>query len=530
MTTVARAMAQRLRWAGVRYVFGHPGGEVVDLIDGFASEGLEFVLTKHEATAGFMADAVGALGGAPGVCVGTLGPGATNLVTGVAQSYLDRSPMIAISGQLPADRYDVVTHQRLDLRALFAPITKWQAHVTAANAVTVTDRAVRVSKRPRPGPVYLEVPSDVPAQEARMGPTHDQLDIRAAAAVAQPAGNVAAALLRESKRPVILAGMDAMETTTVSELRALAEEWVIPVMVGPKAKGVIREDHPLFLGTIEALGTSWLFNYIAECDLVLMIGFEPVEFDRDWTAKAKAIHIGPLPNDDLYYRAEVELVGQVSLGIHALRTAAAPASPKHQIDGLASARRSFLTFVHPETTGLAAQTVLRELRAVLPEDALVSCDVGQNKSVAGQCWPVYQPKTFFVSNGLSSMGYGFAAAMGLQLLNPEHRVACILGDGGFAMYLGELETAVRRELPIIVVVLADQALTQIKLGQERKGLGSTGTTFGAIDYVALARAFGAEGAEIRRPEECRDVFRWALERRAPTIIAAYIDPDCYNLR
>lgn len=523
-------MGQRLRSAGVRYVFGHPGGEVVDLIDGFASEGLEFVLTKHEATAGFMADVVGAFSGSPGVCLGTLGPGATNLVTGVAQSYLDRSPVIAISGQLPADRYDVVTHQRLDLRALFAPITKWQAHVTAANAVTVTDRAVRVSKRHRPGPVYLEVPSDVPAQEARSGPTHDELETGAEAVFAQGAGAAAAALLRASKRPVILAGMDAMDTAAVGELRAFADEWTIPVMVGPKAKGAFREDHPLFLGTIEALGTGRLFDYIAECDLVLMVGFEPVEFDRDWTAKAKTIHIGPLPNDDLYYRAEVELVGPVSLGIQALRAAAAPASAKHQMQDLASARRSFLTFVQPETAGLAAQAVLRELRAILPEDALVSCDVGQNKSVAGQSWPAYQPKTFFVSNGLSSMGYGFAAAMGLQLLNPERRVACILGDGGFGMYLGELETAVRRELPIMVVVLADQALTQIKLGQERKGLGSTGTTFGAIDYVALARAFGADGAEIRRPEECRDIFRWALERRGPTIIAAYIDPDCYRLR
>lgn len=402
--------------------------------------------------------------------------------------------------------------------------------MTAANAVTVTDRAVRVSQRHRPGPVYLEVPSDVPAQEARTGTTHDELETVVAAVFPQAAGSAAAALLRESKRPVILAGMDAMDAAAVSELRALADEWTIPVMVGPKAKGVFREDHPLFLGTIEALGTGRLFDYIAECGLVVMVGFDPVEFDRDWTAKAKTIHIGPLPNDDLYFRAEAQLVGPVSSGIQALRAAAAPASPKHQMQDLASARRSFLSFVQPETTGLAAQAVLRELRAVLPEDALVSCDVGQNKSVAGQCWPAYQPKTFFVSNGLSSMGYGFAAAMGLQLLNPERRVACILGDGGFAMYLGELETAVRRELPIIAVVLADQALTQIKLGQERKGLGSTGTTFGPIDYVALARAFGAEGAKIRRAEESRDVFKWALERRGPTIIAAYIDPDCYRLR
>jgi acetolactate synthase-1/2/3 large subunit len=166
------------------------------------------------------------------------------------------------------------------------------------------------------------------------------------------------------------------------------------------------------------------------------------------------------------------------------------------------------------------------LRAILPEDGIMTCDVGRNKSVVGQCWPAYRLKTFFMSNGLSSMGYGFASAMGLQLLEPERRVACVLGDGGFAMYLGEVETAVRRGLPIVAVILVDEALTQIKQLQERKGMPPTGTTFGSIDYVALARAFGADGAEIHRLDECRDVFRWALERRGPSVIAAYIDPDC----
>ena len=160
--TVARLIGERLRAAGVRHVTGHPGGEVVDLIEGFREAGLEFVLTRHETAAAFMAEAMASASGTPGVCVATLGPGATNLVTGVAQAYLDRAPLIAFTGQLPADRLEITTHQKLDLRALYAPITKWQARLTARNAEDVIDRALRETVRPRPGPVYIEVPSDVP--------------------------------------------------------------------------------------------------------------------------------------------------------------------------------------------------------------------------------------------------------------------------------------------------------------------------------------------------------------------------------
>src|ERR1700716_2038404 len=165
MATVSRVIGEELRAAGVSHVFGHPGGEVVDLIEGLREAGLEFVLARHETNAAFMAEAMASSTGRPGACLATLGPGATNLVTGVAHAYLDRAPIIALTGQLPVDRYEIVTHQKLDLRALFAPVTKWQARVSAANAAAVTDRALRVAVRPRQGPVFLEVPSDVASQE-----------------------------------------------------------------------------------------------------------------------------------------------------------------------------------------------------------------------------------------------------------------------------------------------------------------------------------------------------------------------------
>jgi acetolactate synthase-1/2/3 large subunit len=528
MTSVARAIGRQLHAAGVRHVMGHPGGEVVDLIDGLRLEGLEFILTRHETSAAFMADAMGSLSGIPGVCLATLGPGATNLVTGVAHAHLDRSPVIALAGQLPVDRYEIVTHQKLDLGAIFAPITKWHARVTPSNAIPVTARAIRVATRHRPGPVFLELPSDVPRSDAREA-SLDTPTIDVATRLDPGAADRAGALVRAAERPVILAGLDALRGCAGEELRALAERWAIPVMVSPKAKGVFREDHPLFLGTIEMLGTGKLFEYIDRCDVVIMAGFEPVELDRDWTATARVVHLGPLPNDDLYYPSHAEVVAPVSVALAALTESLG--APRHARDPgpVAAFRREFVEYVSPARGALTSQQVLAELRRTLPEDAIVTCDVGYNKAVTGQCWPVYLPNTFFMSNGLSSMGYGLPAALGLQLLRPDARVACILGDGGFAMLLGELETAVRRALPVTIVVLVDDALSQIRAGQERKGMPATGTMLRRIDHVALAKAFGAVGRDAETVAECRDAFEWAARQTGPRLIAAYVDPSGYQL-
>ncbi|HEV8230418.1 MAG TPA: thiamine pyrophosphate-binding protein [Candidatus Limnocylindria bacterium] len=531
--SVARLVGERLRAAGVRYVTGHPGGEVVDLIEGFRQAGLEFVLTRHETAAAFMAEAMASASGVPGVCVATLGPGATNLVTGVAQAYLDRAPLLAFTGQLPADRVELATHQRLDLRALFAPITKWQARLSASHSADVVERALREALRPRRGPVFIEVPSDVPRQPTTYEPPSDAAQPplgapHASTVIDATHAREAAYLLKGSKSPVILAGMDANDGQVAAPLMRFAEEWSIPVIVSPKGKGAFREDHPLFLGTIEMLGTAKLFDYIDDRDLVLMIGFEPVEFDRDWTAPAKVIHVGPLPNDDRYYRSDAEVVGPIDQGIDLIRSFARTPQPKHASHDVARFRDAFRTFVAPRRDRLIAQDVLAELRAVLPEDALVTCDVGYNKAVTGQCFAAYLPKTFFMSNGLSSMGYGLPAALGLKLLHRDRPVACVLGDGGFAMLMAEIETAVRLKLGVTVIVLADGALSQIKAGQERKGYPVTGTTFRELDYVALAKGFGIEGRDVHTVAECREALRHVTPD-APTLIAAYVDPSGYQL-
>jgi len=527
VVTVARLVGDRLRQAGVRWAFGHPGGEVIELIEGFREAGLEFVLTRHETSAAFMAEAMASASGVPGVCVGTLGPGATNLVTGVAHAWLDRGPLLVFTGQLPADRFAITTHQKLDLRALYTPITKWQATITPANASAVVERALRVALSPRRGPVLIEVPSDIPTQEG--------VDVALPRFVTEPvlaidpdAVRDAAARLRESQRPLLMVGMDANEDAVAGPLRRFAEAWCIPVMTSPKAKGIFREDHPLFLGTIEGLGSAYLYDFVDTRDLVLMVGFDPVEFDRDWMARAHVVHIGPLPNDDRYYPSEVEVVGRIDAVLERLLLSSSP-EPKMPVEDARAFRDAFLERVRPERPSLTPQAVLAELRAVMPEDALVTTDVGYNKAVSAQCWPAFRPRTFFLSNGLSSMGYGLPAAMGLKLLHKGRAVACVIGDGGLGMVMAELETAARLGLGVLILVLADEALSQIRAGQERRSYPATGTTFSAIDYIALAGSFGIDGHEVSTLDELRDALADPASLDRPRLVAVHIDATAYQV-
>jgi len=382
--------------------------------------------------------------------------------------------------------------------------------------------------------VYLEVPSDVPRQDAPDAGYWVQYGVRrmapeAMTAVDPGAAGAAASLLRGSRRPLILAGMDANDEVTSTRLVALAEEWSIPVIDSPKSKGVFPSDHPLFLGTIEMLGTAKLYELLASSDLVFAVGLDPVELDRDWTAPGKLVHVGIAPNDDRYYRDNVEVVGPINEALDTIRSFCGTGTEKWTKAEVKKIRDDFRAYVAPPRPRLTAQQVLGALREAMPRDAIATCDVGHNKAVTGQCWSAYAPKTFFMSNGLSSMGYGLPAALGLQLLDRERKVACVLGDGGFAMTMAELETAARLELAVIAVVLADEVLSQIKTAQDRKGYPVTGTTFRGLDYLAIAKGFGAAGYDVSTVAECRAAFAAARDAKGPVLIAAHVDPSAYRL-
>lgn len=530
MTTVARWIGRRLWEAGIHHAFGLPGGEVVELIEGLRQEGVEFIVTRHEAAAAFMANAYGQATGRPGVCIATLGPGATNLVTGVAHAYLDRAPVIAITAQLPDAKYTIATHQAVDLMALYRPITKWQARVDPGNVKAVVERALRVATEERPGPVYLMLPSSHAAAEVDDRP-YPAAEVPApggpVAPVAPGAIRAAAERVERARRPVLLVGLSAARAGASAQMLALAERLGAPVIVGPKAKGSFPEDHPLFAGTIEMLGTDVLFDLIASSDRVIAAGFDPVELDRDWTFDAPVLNVDTVPADP-YYPVDFDLTGPLVPTLAALAEAVRPGA-RWAPEEVAEVRRRLRARIDVEVPGLSPQQAIRALQAAFPRDTLIAVDVGAHKMATGQVWQSTVPGTFYMSNGLSSMGYAFPAALALKLVHRERKVVAVVGDGAFAMSMAELETAVRVGLGVTAVVLVDGALSLIEMAQERRGYPSTGTRFGNPDFAAVARAFGVEARTVRTPEEAEAAFAEAARADGPFLVAVHVNPAGYRL-
>lgn len=524
MNSVAQTIARTLAEAGVRYVFGHPGGEVAHLIEALRQEEIPFILTRHEATAAFMAASWGELTGQPGVCVSTLGPGATNLVSGVAQAYLDRCPMIALTAQLATDRQIRATHQQLDLTRLYAPVTKATIKVAADNAATAVEQALYLSTTERPGPVHLEIPSNVATQE-HVGPTRG-VRFGNVGSPSAPSVSEAARLLAAAKRPALLAGIGAVRCEASPALIRLAETLGAPVVTTPKAKGVFPEDHPLSAGVMDMTGEAVVNELLGEADLLVTAGFDVVELIKPWAFKAPVVHIDTVANVDQLYEAELEVVGNVAEALDALAGAAAPTAwPAGRVAEHRSRLRAALT---PKAAGLAPHTVMELARAALPRDGVVASDVGAHKILLGQVWSAYEPRRYLVSNGLSSMGTGVPGALAAKLLWPDRPALAIVGDGGLGMYLGELETAVRLGVSLPIVVLVDGSLSLIKLGQVQRGYPPSGVDFQRPRLAELAPCFGARGVRVESVDQVKAALDQAIEYKGVTLIEAIIDAGAYT--
>lgn len=564
MPTVAEVVGRTLREAGIPRVFGYPGGETLDFMEGFRRAGLEFVLTRHEAAAAFMAAAVGELTGVPGVCLATLGPGATNLVTGVAHAYLDRAPVVALSAQLPPASYPVHPHQRLDLQALFAPVTKGTARLHPENAGRVAASALALAGAERPGPVYLEFPSDLGAGDAPEEPVwagqpgYPGAGERrallwadgggAAPAAARGVIRRAAAALAGARRPVLLVGPGAVRGRATPALVSLAEAGRFAVVDLPKAKGAFPPDHPQFLGTLEMSGKDLLFRVLEEADWAVCAGVDPVEFDRPWGFGCAVVHLDVIPEPDGFYPVAWELLGPVAAGAAALaaavtdaRAAGEPgAHDRGWPDGAwAAVRDELAAYVRERPAGAGSAptgsgaapplwAVVEALRAAAPPDTVLATDVGAHKMIAGQVWRTREPGSYLVSNGLSAMGFGIPAAIAARLVHPDRPACALVGDGGFMMSAGELETAVRLGVSVAVVVAVDGALGSIRRGQRARGYPSLGVEFGPADYAAVAAGLGARAVVAETPEAARAALGDALGAGGPTVIVCPVDGDAYR--
>lgn len=542
--TCAEVIAQTLHEAGVRFAFGHPGGEVLELIDALERSGIRFVLTGHESTAAFMAAAVGRLTGIPGVCVATLGPGACNLVLGVGTAYLDRDPVLAISARTSTERHHRSNKQNLPLIDLFTPIARWSVDLEGADVEETVKTALSVATGPPRGPVYLAVPSDVAGK-----PAASSESAAGGAGPASPAGQGTAhpphrapadesdlprilSTLNGAERPVAVVGIAMDAAQDAPAVRRFLRDTGLPYATTVQAKGIADERGDRFLGTIApAAGEDRIIEWLQRSDCVLGIGFDPVEVSRLWHFDAPLQIVANAPVDFGTYTPPAACVGDVSAllgriaeGYHGrcLWTAEDIGYLKARVDAA----------YHPPTEegpdGMSPYHLVGALREALPEDTVVSSDVGAHKNVMGQRWQAPEPGTFLMSNGLSSMGYGVGAAMGAALVLPDRPVAAVTGDGAFAMMVQELETIRRTGIAPLIVVLYDASLAVIKIAQQARKLPVTGVDFAPVDWVKVAEGFGIAAEAVSTLDETRDaVARW-VRRREARVLVARVDERLYT--
>jgi acetolactate synthase-1/2/3 large subunit len=525
--TVADQIARAVAATGAGLAFGHPGGEVVVLMDALRRVGVEYVLAHHENAAAFMASGQGELTGVPGVAIATLGPGATNMVTGAASALLERAPVLLFTGALATTAPAGTTHQALDLNAVYAPVTKRSFALTAENAATSIAAAIRLTTTPPFGPVHLALPADVAASAASSAPARAAPDPEAAPDPPDPVALAEARrLLAGGRRPAIIVGLDALRGDAWQAVRRLAAGTGAVVAALPKAKGVFPEDDARFVGTLEMVGDEIVVEFLQSADVVVAAGADVVEFDKPWRVSAPLIQVDAVPTSPAYLRPVVALHGDVAGILEAL----APASPATGwSDAEVAAHRERLeAFVRTQGEALQTWQVVRAVRRLLPAHAIAASDVGAHKMVVGQAWSTTLPGTFFMANGLSSMGYSVPLATAARLVRPDAPAVSFVGDGGLSMYLGELETLARLGIDILVVVFVDGSLELIRRAQKRRSVGYLGTSFGNPDFAALGRAFSISVTEVASAGELEAVLPMVVEQPGVRLLAARIDGNDYR--
>jgi acetolactate synthase-1/2/3 large subunit len=462
-----------------------------------------------------------------------MGPGSTNLVNGVAAAYLDRTPMLAISGQLGTARQPVFTHQYVDHIRLFSPITKWAATLVPEAAGAVMRKAFRIATAERPGPVHLTAAANVVSAEAedseiRLPPM--RLAVQSTQTYIAGEHNVdPAEQFARARRPVIVAGIAAMRCESGPSLKALAEHAGCPVVVSPKSKGILPEDHPYYAGTIDMACNQLVWSFLEGSDLILAVGFDAVELIKDWKLSVPVLHLDTTPNTDQVYPAEVEWVGHIAVMLDQLRESYTGEPKWDEGDIKAHRDAIFERYYTGRVEGkLNPSDVIDVVRAAAPKDTIITTDVGSHKLLLGQGWTAYEPRSILMTNGLSAMGFALPGAMVAKLLCRERPVVCFTGDGGMAMVQAELRLAASLELPLVVVVFCDGTLHRIEIKQINKEYPSWGTRFDPTDLVKLAESMGCYGERVETLKAMRDVMERAFGLDRPLVVEARIDPAQYS--
>jgi acetolactate synthase-1/2/3 large subunit len=515
---------------GVEYIFGVPGEETLDFMESLRTSKIKYIVTRHEQVAAFMADAYGRLTGKAGVCMATLGPGATNLLTGVADAYLDASPLVAITGQADLKRIHKESHQYIDIVDMCESVTKWNGRIESPEVIPeMVRKAFKLAESEKPGPTHLELPENVaamttsemyaamipPIRARRSSPDRQSL-------------RKAADLIESAEFPVILAGHGVVRKGANAQLQKFAELFCVPVVTTFMGKGAVSAKSPSCIGSLGLSNDRQIEDVFSRADLIIALGYGLVEYGpKSWNPKInkRIIHIDFTPSEvDLHYVPEVEIVSDIRESLELLEGMLST-NKKSQcsIDLHGNFRDEFERIGSEKTWPIRPPQVLYGIRKVLGDSDILVSDVGTCKFWAAKFYPVYDNNTFILSNGFASMGFSLPTAMVAKLVHPDRKVVALTGDGGFLMNLQDLETAVRMKLNMAIVLFNDNSYNLIKWKAMKKFGTSHGVDFTNPDFIKLAESFGAVGMRLKTAKDFEPMLKEALTKDVPVIIDVPID-------
>ena len=512
---------------GVEIVFGVPGEENVDIMDALLDSPIKFITTRHEQGAAFMADVYGRLTCKAGVCLSTLGPGATNLITGVADADMDRAPVVAIAGQGATTRMHKESHQILDLVNMFEPITKYATQIREPEIVTeVVRKAFKVAQTEKPGACFIDFPENIAA--ADVAGKHP-IEVQKAYTSTPPELKIAQAahIISQARCPIILAGNGVIRASASDSLVGFAQALRIPVATTFMAKGAIPFSHELSLGTVGLKAKDWVSFAFEKADLVICVGYDMVEYHPEqWNPDGNKgiVHIDESPAEvDEHYILKVGVLGDLG---EALRAIARDAKPQTTY----SLRRLRETIVHEiaefaddDSFPIKPQRIVSDLRCALAADDIVISDVGAHKMWIGRMYGAERPNTCIISNGFASMGIAVPGAVAAKLAYPDRKIVAVTGDAGFMMNSQEIETALRVGTPIVVLIWNDSEYGLITWHQLRRFGRPSHIGFNNPDFVKYAESFGAKGYRIERAADLVPTLKRALADNTVAIIDCPVD-------
>ncbi|MCB0310308.1 MAG: acetolactate synthase large subunit [Bdellovibrionales bacterium] len=514
---------------GVQYIFGIPGEENLDFLESLRSSSIRLVLTRHEQAAAFMAAAYGRLTGQPGVCLATLGPGATNLVTGAAYAQLGAMPLVLITGQKPIKRSKQGRFQIVDVVEMMRPITKYTKQVVnSQNIAAVVREAFRLAMEERPGAAHIELPEDVAREEIEDTQLFDVPRVRRPAPD-RTSLQAAVEMIQKARMPLVLIGAGGNRKRTSKALTQFIEKTGIYFFNTQMGIGVVDERHPQFLGTAALSEHDYLHCAIERADLIVNVGHDVVEkppfYMRHGGTRVIHINFNSAEVDAVYF-PHLEVIGDIANTIEDLTELIKRQESwdftyysriKVEVD------QHLLKGSEDERYPVAPQRLVHDVRKVMPEDGIVSLDNGIYKIWFARNYKAFQPNTLLLDNALATMGAGFPVALAAKMVFPERKVLAVCGDGGFMMNSQELETAVRLGIDVVVLVLNDSAYGMIKWKQSAMGFDSYGMDYENPDFIKYAESYGAQGHRVNKTEELAATLAKCLASKGVHLIDLPID-------